>query len=195
MFCVSLAATVLAQGVDEEIEGVGTTNFIARFLNAHKIGNSSIFQSPNGNIGIGTTPPDSTLSVFSLSNSLTADGLQPYAIAGVLNNSTINFSAAIRGDALASSGGVAGVNGVSVDPEGGGYGVLGASVATSGSGGGGGVLGTTQMTTAFSTGVRGEASGTSGGAVAVFGDAFSPDGSPGLHKVHSRRLAGNRPHC
>jgi hypothetical protein len=61
---VSLAATVLAQSREEEIGGAGTPNFIARFLSAHKIGNSQIFQSPNGNIGIGTTAPLFPLHIF-----------------------------------------------------------------------------------------------------------------------------------
>lgn len=205
IFCMSQAATASAQTFCEEIGGGGTSDSIAMFTGRCKVGNSNIFQSPTtGNIGIGNTNPDSTLSVFNFSNSLTA-GLEPYAINAVLFNSTINFSAAIRGDALASSGGVGGViglsyshdgwgvNGVSVNPEGGGYGVLGSSVATSGSGGGGGVLGTTSMTTAFSTGVRGSASGTSGPAVGVFGESFSPDGIGGsfVNRAGGTILSGN----
>jgi hypothetical protein len=110
--CVVLASTASAQTSSEEIGGGGTPNSIARFTGTHKIGNSSIFQSPSGNIGIGTPGPDSTLSVVNFSNSLTADGLQPYAIYGYLNNSTINFSAAIRGDSLATTGGGIGVIGL-----------------------------------------------------------------------------------
>jgi hypothetical protein len=67
-----------------------------------------------------------------------------------------------------------------VESNGGGYGVIGSASANSGVLGGGGVFGTTQATDGFSTGVRGEATGTTGGAVAVFGIAHSPDGAGGL---------------
>jgi hypothetical protein len=137
--------------------------------------------------------PDSTLRVFNLKNSVSTVGVpQPYAIYATLQNSTLNFSSAIRGDALALKGGVSGVigttyskngwgiNGVALDSEGSGYGVLGSLAATSGNGGGGGVIGTTQLTTGFTSGVRGDAYGTSGGSVGVYGEAFSPSGSAGL---------------
>jgi hypothetical protein len=55
--CVVLASTASAQTFSEEIGGGGTPNFIANFTGAHKIGKSGIFQSPSGNIGIGTTNP------------------------------------------------------------------------------------------------------------------------------------------
>jgi hypothetical protein len=46
-----------AASAQEEIGGAGTPNFVARFTGKYKIGNSNIFQSPSGNIGIGTTNP------------------------------------------------------------------------------------------------------------------------------------------
>jgi hypothetical protein len=191
IFCASLAPTVLAQRGDEEIGGAGTPNFIAIFLSTHKIGNSNILQSSDGNVGIGTTAPESRLRVTNPDNSINSFGLEPYAIYGTITNSTINFSSAIRGDSLAtvgggngvigltSSAGGGGVRGVSVEAGGGGYGVIGSVVANIG-GGGGGVLGDTQATNNFSTGVRGEAHGTSGEAVGIFGLAHSPDGTAGL---------------
>src|ERR1700758_296334 len=63
IFCASAAVTVLAQ--NDEIVGRGTPNFIARFSGTHRISNSTIFQSPTGNIGIGTTAPLFPLHVFS----------------------------------------------------------------------------------------------------------------------------------
>lgn len=43
--------------------GSGTTNFIPRWTGAHSQGNSLLFQSTSGNIGIGTTSPSSKLDV------------------------------------------------------------------------------------------------------------------------------------
>lgn len=51
IFCVSLTTTVLAQSGDEEIGGVGTPNFMVKFLSAHKIGNSTIFLMSEGQCG------------------------------------------------------------------------------------------------------------------------------------------------
>src|SRR5437879_9866221 len=112
IFCASVTPTAFAQSGSEEIGGAGTLNFIARFSGTHRISNSTIFQSPSGNIGIGTPNPDSTLTVANSSNSPTANGLPPYAIYGYLNSSTVNFSAAIRGDSLATTGNGIGVIGV-----------------------------------------------------------------------------------
>lgn len=189
--CLLAAFSAFAQNMEiDDIEGVGTTNYVPVFTGSHKIGNSRLFQF-GGNIGIGTTTPDSTLRVFNPLNSVNASGLEPYGIYATLPNSTINFSSAIRGDALGLSGGVSGVigltyshdgsgvNGVDLNTDGGGYGVIGALGATNG-GGGGGVLGNTISTNGFTTGVRGEANGTTGGGVGVFGAAHSTGGAAGL---------------
>ena len=187
-----LAVFSFAQEVDD-IVGVGKTNYIPLFTGSHKIGNSNIFQT-GGNVGIGTTTPDSTLRVFNPLNSVNASGLEPYAIYATLPNSTINFSSAIRGDALGATGGVSGVigltsshdgygvNGVDINPDGGGYSVVGSlgTTTTTNGGGGGGVLGNTVATDGFTTGVRGAANGTTGGGVGVFGEAHSLGGAAGL---------------
>ena len=201
-FCVALASTASAQTC-EEIGGGGTPNSIARFTGRCKVGNSNILQSLTGNIGIGTLNPDSTLSVVNPSDSLTTDGLQPYAIYGYLNNSTINFSAAIRGDSLATTGGGIGVIGVGYSPQGTGvYGLLGTSNGTgfgvngttlspagngvignnpnTTGGGGGGVMGITSSADfGFSYALRGTATASTGSALAIFGETFSPDGAAG----------------
>jgi hypothetical protein len=69
---------------------------------------------------------------------------------------------------------------VSIETNGGGYGVIGSLSAIPGGGGGGGVLGQTQATTGFTSAVRGDAQGTTGGSVAIYGEQFSPDAPAGL---------------
>ena len=141
--CLLATATAFAQSTRiDDIEGAGTPGYVPVFTGSHKIGNSIVYEA-NGDLGIGTTTPDSTLRVFNTLNANNVYGLEPYGIYATLQNSTINFSAAIRGDALGQSGGVAGViglsnshdgygvNGVSVNSEGGGYGVVGSLAATS----------------------------------------------------------------
>ena len=171
-------------GWTQTITGNGTTNTIPQFTGSTTIGDSPIIQW-SGNIGIGTTTPDSTLRVINPSDT-PFNGLQPYAIYGT-GESTIPFSAAIRGDALATTGGASGVigltygdasgvAGVALNADGRGFGVDGSNGSLVG-GGGGGVFGNTQATSGFSTGVRAAAFGTTGGAVALYSESFSPEGS------------------
>ena len=105
--------------------------------------------------------------------------------------SSINNTTGIRGDYLATTGFGYGVEGITFSNEGfgvagvalasgtGAYGVAGTYGSTTG-GGGGGVLGQTEATTDFTSAVRGNANGTSGGSVAIFGEQFSPDAGAGL---------------
>src|SRR5262249_16308399 len=104
------------------VSGSGTPNTVPLFTSGNTIGNSNIFQSPEGNIGIGV-PPFSTFSVNNDSNSISSQGLEPYAIYGRLTNSTIDFSSAIRGESLATTGGGNGVIGLTSSS--GGAGVFG----------------------------------------------------------------------
>ena len=196
-----------AHAFAQTITGSGTANAVPLFTGSQTIGNSKITQGPTGNVGIGTTTPDSTLRVFNFSNSLTPTGLQPYAIYGTLD-SDIGFSAAIRGDDVANSGGGAGVIGVTNSPDGngvvgfasaGGTGVNGSTSGPGGNGvygqgnngalgvngissgdGGTGVQGTTGSQVGFAVGTRGTASANSGNGVGVFGEAWSPNGIAGL---------------
>ena len=45
------------------LTGTGTANFIPKWTTASNLGNSKIFQSTTGNVGIGTTAPTATLDV------------------------------------------------------------------------------------------------------------------------------------
>jgi Chaperone of endosialidase len=48
-----------------DISGKGTAGTIAKFTSRTTIGNSSIFQTPTGNVGVGTTSPGAELDVAS----------------------------------------------------------------------------------------------------------------------------------
>ena len=45
------------------LTGTGTANFIPKWTTSSNLGNSKIFQSTTGNVGIGTTTPTATLDV------------------------------------------------------------------------------------------------------------------------------------
>src|SRR6266550_5221793 len=162
IFCASVAPTAFAQSGSEEIGGAGTPNFIARFTGTHKVGNSNIFQSPNGNIGIGTTTPSDKFVVFN-TDDVNANGIQPVAIYGTATSSR-PFSSGIRGDV--NSGAAVGVVAVNYNYD--------------NSSGGGGVTALIFGTTGFTSAIRGSANGTTGNSVAVFGEQFSPYGQAGL---------------
>ncbi len=89
--------------------------------------------------------------------------------------STTGFSSGVWGAALGTTGPGVGVMGTTASPSA--NGVFGNNPNTDGQGGGG-VFGLTSATTGFSYGVGGHAAGTSGSAVALFGEASSPDGFP-----------------
>lgn len=178
-------ATNVAAVPDFIIVDHGSAGSIPQFVAPFKLADSVLFQAPNGYLGLGTVTPVSTFNVVNNETSNNQFGLQPYGIYATLNNSTINFSAAIRGDSLATTGEGSGVIGLTNSP--GAYGVIGVLAPIPG-GGGGGVLGTTNATSGFTTGVRGEAGGTTGGSVAIFGEQFSPDAAAGLF---INRASGN----
>ncbi len=170
--CVLLIVICLAalDANAQTVTGSGTTNTIPKFTGSTSIGDSPIAEF-NGNIGIGIPNPASTLHVLNTSNSSDQFGFQPYAIYGVLSNSTIGFSAAIRGDSLATDGNGSGVIGLTTSTGGGG--VIGVSNAISGfasgvagfsdSSQGRGVFGVNTVTTGNGgAGVRGFASATTG---------------------------------
>jgi len=61
MFC-SLAA-MAQDNPAAGVTGGGTTNFIPRWTGSHALGNSNLFQSAGGNVGVGTTSPSAKLDV------------------------------------------------------------------------------------------------------------------------------------
>jgi len=82
------------------IDGTGTLNFLPKFTGTSSIGNSAIFQSPAGNIGINTTTPEGNLHVqggkMVLGNggerfniALRADGKVAFEANGTTNDSTL----------------------------------------------------------------------------------------------------------
>src|SRR5258708_4827660 len=181
--CVLLIVICLAalDANAQTVTGSGTTNTIPKFTGSTSIGDSPIAEF-NGNLGIGIPNPASTLHGLNTSNSFDQFGFQPYAIYGVLSNSTIGFSAAIRGDSLATDGNGSGVIGLTTSTGGGG--VIGVSNAISGfasgvagfsdSSQGRGVFGVNTVTTGNGgAGVRGFASATTGPVWGVIGSVQS----------------------
>jgi len=92
----------------------------------------------------------------------------PILVLGELRDST-NGSTAIYGLASAISGNTTGIAGVAYSPTG--IGVVG--------NGGNGVMGQTSATNVFAFGTRGDALGTSGPVVGIFGSTLSPQGDGG----------------
>jgi hypothetical protein len=90
-------------------------------------------------------------------------------------SATNGFNFGVWGAALGMTGSGVGVMGTTASPSA--NGVFGNNPNTDGQGGGG-VFGSTSATTGFSYGVRGDAVGNSGSAVALFGEALSPNGFP-----------------
>jgi len=172
IFCASVTPTAFAQSGSEEIGGAGTPNFIARFTGTHKVGNSNIFQSLDGNVGIGTTAPIFPLHV--LTSNITPPPGQSNPIGLWVDSegsSDSDIVIAIEGLAGRTTGKQIGVHGLAFS--GNGTGVVG-------QGGQNGVVGATNSTNTFAVGVIGVSEATSGGgSVGVFGSANSPGGTAG----------------
>ena len=56
-FCFLAATPVFAQSWDSEIEGSGTTGSNPVFTSLYRVANSSIFEAPGGDVGIGINRP------------------------------------------------------------------------------------------------------------------------------------------
>lgn len=185
MECRSIAIVILsvflaaAASAQEEVGGAGTPNFLARFTGNHTIGNSKIFQSPSGNIGIGTTNPVNPLVVTN------GTGFNQFPTeVFVETTGSDEFTAAIRALAGTSTNNLTfAIDGITFNP--GGIGVQG-NFAVTNAQGGGGVHGQTSSTSGFSYGVSGDATGTTGNAIGVVGQTFSDQGIGVL---------GNRPNA
>ena len=121
------------------ISGAGTLNFAAMFTGSRTIGNSGIFSSPSGWVGIGTTNPTATLHVYGAGTFAGTVG----QLGTIINNiPTGVYGFSSTGSGVIGSGGPTGVYG---------------------SGGTYGVYGTT--TTPNSNGVYGISTGANSGAV------------------------------
>ena len=202
--CTSLSATVVAQGPaksgNDEVVGSGTPSFLAAFTGPHRIANSSVFQAPDGSLGIGTTTPIWPLHVFS-TRQTGAGGYPPIALWAESTSpdtwgGVFSVASSFTGNTIALNGEAYSPNGTGVIGQGGQNGVIGATFGPSGNGvtgafqptvsnGGGGVIGTTVATSGFSYGARGDALGASGSAIGVFGQSFSPYGGGGFFQSNS----------
>jgi hypothetical protein len=101
------SASAFAQSTRiDEIEGVGTPNYVPVFTGSHRLGNSSIFQFDDS-IGIGTTAPHGTLNVYET-------GTNTFVIRGT-TTSTTGFVAGVVGETTSPDGfGVLGTNNTGV---------------------------------------------------------------------------------
>jgi len=169
----------------DEIEGAGTPGYVPVFTGSHKIGNSNIFEF-NGNIGIGSTLPPVPLYVYSTS----PVGPPGYSPIAMWVESTADNASALWAVSSSPVGGIA-VNGNAHGAQG--NGVLGNYLSSTG-GGGGGVIGLTNSADfGFSYATRGTATASTGSALGIFGEVFSPDGAAGyfLNRAGGNIIVGH----
>jgi hypothetical protein len=149
------------------ITGGGTTNYVPLWTSSSNLGNSTIYQSGSGLLGIGTTNPIAPLDVI---NSSTAN---PAAIVGVSNGAQ---TAGLAGENFAANG--FGLYGINNAKTGNAVGVSGISASTTGTGvsgtGTAGVRGTSGSTEGV--GVSGIASAMTGVTQGVYGESDSTGG-------------------
>jgi len=98
LFC-SLAA-MAQDNPAVSVSGGGTTNFIPRWTSAHALGNSNIFQSAAGNVGVGTTSPSAQFDVHG------AFKIHGTAF-GIASNGQVNF---VSGQTFPGAGTITAVN-------------------------------------------------------------------------------------
>ncbi len=174
VFCVTFASMALGQA-QTPVFGSGTTNFIPKFVAPNRVGNSNIFQAPNGSLGIGTNSPLFPLHIFSTNTVPPAGQSSPVALF-VETPVTVDGVVGIEGLASGGTGNVIGVIGATYSDNG--VGVLGNHPGQNG--GGTGVAGLTNSITGFTVGTSGTSLGTTGPGVGVFGQTWSSEGVGGL---------------
>src|SRR5277367_3439108 len=78
------ASTATASNKDSLIVGHGTPGNLARFKNPFELGDSALFQSSLGYVGIGTTTPETTFRVINNEDSVNPFNLTPIGIYGTV---------------------------------------------------------------------------------------------------------------
>jgi hypothetical protein len=160
------------------ITGSGTANQVTKWVGPSKLGNSNIFDGPNGNVGINTTSPTARLDVHGTAHirgTTTVDGKLAATSLSASIVSTGTLSANSSGEAISSVMTGAGNNVAAV---------AGAATATGDSGFTFGVWGTSASNQG--RGVLGQTSGSSG--VGVLGEIGS--GGTGVG-VQGKALPGS----
>jgi hypothetical protein len=176
--------------------GSGTTNYITIWTGTTTLGNSKLYQTASGNVGLGTTTPTARLEA--IATTATGTGVFGYVASttgvnyGVTGKSESTTGTGVLGSATATSGVNYGVYGSTASPAGtavygsggSGIGVVGATtngalygvsgVNSASTGSGYGVYGLTASSTG--TGVLGQATAASGANIGVYGSTASPAG-------------------
>ena len=169
------------------LTGTGTTNYIPLWTSTTALGNSKLYQTASGNVGLGTTAPTARLEA--ITPSATGTGVLGDASSatgasfGVTGKTASSTGTGVLGQATAASGANYGVYGSTASPAG--TAVSGVNSATTGnalgvsgtsaSSTGYGVLGSTTASTGVSAGVFGTTASTTG--VGVLGSATSASGA------------------
>src|ERR1051326_3508049 len=119
-----------------QVGGSGTANSIPIWTDSKTLGNSILFQTPTGLVGIGTNKPSAMLHVTASSNNgqiilgrnlSTSQNGSPLGVVGISNGP---FGVGVYGDAAATSGSNIGTAGLTASPDG--IGVEGINDAASG---------------------------------------------------------------
>jgi hypothetical protein len=183
------------QPLPPQVDGGGTTNYIALWTSASDLGDSVMYQSSN-NIGIGTTSLAYPLTVsgnnagtiISVTQAGSGIGVNAYSYStsgggtAVLGKTQGNSGIGVRGDALASTGPTYGVYGSNASTSG--YGVYGNASASTGNTYG--VYGKVASTAGIA--LLGLATATSGNTIGVSGIVDSAAGTAG---VFNNAIGGN----
>src|SRR5580700_11160268 len=168
------------------ITGGGTANHITKWLSATKLGNSNIFDSGSGNVGIATTSPGATLDVNGTavirSNATVNGSLGAGPITATSTSSGGTGVFANAGSSTSSNGVIAeGATGVAA------YTTVAGSIALYGDAGNS--TGSNGVVGYGATGMAGYA--TVNGGIALYGDAGSSTASNGVVGYGATGVAGN----
>jgi hypothetical protein len=150
------------------VTGSGTANFVPLWTTTTNIGNSQLFQSTAGNVGLGTSNPGAKLDIVGAANTLrgTTSGATGRGLFGNATSKTgTNFG--IYGQTASTGTGASGVFGTSTATSGSNYGVQGNDASANG-------VGVYGNNTALGYGVYGASTKTGpGGGIGVVGISSS----------------------